>query len=80
MAQINGQVFEITVIGNNAFTIPIDSTNFDDYDLMLNPIDYQYVGQVIPVGEGALTLTSVTRNNYTIAPEIYGTRPAPQTI
>jgi hypothetical protein len=80
MTQINGLIGQITVTGTNFFSIPIDSRKFDPYVFIFDPRDYQYVGQVIPVAEDALTLTSATKNNYTIRPEIYGTPPAPQTI
>lgn len=80
MSQLNDFVGPITVVGTAAFSIPIDSTTFDDFSITLDPKDYEYVGQVIPVAENALTLTSATKNNYTSIPQLYGTPPAPQTI
>jgi len=80
MYRLNGTIAPITVLGPLTFSIPIDSTAFDPYVLCPNPENSSYIGQVIPVSEDALTLTSVTHNNNNIAPEIYGPSPAPQTI
>jgi hypothetical protein len=78
MPQINGAVGIISVINTNMFSMAIDSTNFDPYvpGLAL-PKDKAFIGQVIPVSEDALTLTSATINNRNITPEIFGTSPSP---
>jgi hypothetical protein len=77
MPQINGMVGEVTVLTPTTFSLPIDSTSFDPYIPTLIPKDDEILGQVIPISENALTLTSVTKNNNTIFPEIYGTPPSP---
>ena len=76
--QINGLLGEVTVLSPTTFSLPIDSSSFDTYTPGIGfPEDNEFVGQVIPVGEIALTLTSATVNNRNIVPEIFGTPPSP---
>ncbi len=77
MPQMNGLEGKITVLTPTSFSLPIDSTFFDPYVMSAFPSDEQFVGQVIPIAENAFTLTSATKNNNNIIPEIYGTSPSP---
>jgi len=76
MPQINGKIGEIVVTGNHTFSFPIDSTGFTDYVPTAFPHDDNWIGQVIPIAENAMELTtntstSVTINNNIIPPETY---------
>lgn len=71
--QLNGFQGPITVLAPASFLIDVNSTNFDAYKTLIpaNPKFHKEVGQVIPVGEGALTLQFAVTNNNNIVPEIY---------
>jgi hypothetical protein len=66
MTQVNGIVYPITVLSPTTFSIPVDSTNYDVFSILST----SQVPEVIPVGEGALTLTSAVVNNQNIIPEL----------
>lgn len=63
MPQINGNVYEITVLNNTDFSIPVNSTNFDPFNTaplwLLTPIQE---AQVIPVAEVNSSLSQTTAN------------------
>lgn len=65
MEQLNNQVFQITVIDNSDFSIPIDTTSFDPF----NGSGAVQSPQTIPVGEVGYTFSESTRNNNNIIPE-----------
>ena len=65
MQQISGLSGEITVTAPNAFSFPIDSTNFDQFSY----ISSNQVAQVIPIAENAHILTQAEKNAYNIIPE-----------
>ena len=84
MPEIDGQIGEITVINANAFYFPINSRGFIPYLLPIPPFphDVRWVGQVIPIAQDALalttqTITSTTINNNIIPPELYPPAPYP---
>lgn len=61
MEQINQMTGPITVIGSQTFTMPIDTTNFDEFiTYMSNPPPQ--LPQVVPVGEINSILYQATRN------------------
>lgn len=70
MSQLSNRIFRITVIDDETFSIPINSTDFQPF----SPIDpeevlpHQYP-QVIPVAETGYTFSQAVRNNNNIAPE-----------
>lgn len=66
MPEVNGQIFEITVLTTRTFSIPVNSTAFQAFTVASTT----QVAQVIPVAEIASTLTSATRNNDNIVPEL----------
>lgn len=59
MSQINNKTVEITVTGDDTFSVAIDSTAFDPY---VDPADPNNCGQVSPVGEINSILTMATKN------------------
>lgn len=65
MTQVNGNVYEITVLSPTTFSIPVDSTNFDSFSILST----SQVPEVIPVAENALSLAQAERNNQNILPE-----------
>ncbi len=65
MMQVNGNIYEITVLSPTTFSIPTDSTNFD----VFGGSTASQVPEVIPVGEDALMLTMAVKNNKNIIPE-----------
>ena len=67
MQQVNNQVYLITVLTAQSFSINVDTTNYDLFNIA-GPT--QQVAQVIPVGEVALTLINAVVNNDNIIPEL----------
>ena len=65
MMQVNGNIYEITVLSPTTFSIPVDSTNFDSF----GGSTASQVPEVIPVGEDAFILTESVKNNQNIIPE-----------
>lgn len=65
MSQLDDQVFQITVLTSDTFSIPVDTRNFDAFSLSTTTQS----PQVIPVGEVASTLISAVVNNDNITPE-----------
>ena len=65
MTQLHNKTFQVDVITPNTFTIPVDTTDFDVYNMAFTA----QVGQVIPVGEVGDTLDMATDNNNNIVPE-----------
>ena len=62
MSQINGKQGEITVTGNDTFTINIDSSKFDAFAIPA-PLPPAYTcAQVVPIGEINSILTAATKN------------------
>ncbi len=55
-----GEQWEITVTGATTFTIPVDSTFFDQFFLPLGA--RQQIAQVFPVGENTFMLTMAETN------------------
>lgn len=63
MVQANKFVGEITVLSPFAFSIPMDSTNFDPFSAPLLFPGYNGTpAQVIPIGENNDILTEATQN------------------
>ena len=65
MTQVNGNIYEITVLSPTTFEIDVDTTNFDTFAV----ISSSQSPQVIPVGEVARTLSESIVNNRNIIPE-----------
>lgn len=65
MTQVNGNVYQITVLSPTTFAINADTSNFDVFAV----ISAVQSPQVIPVGEVANTLNSAVDNNNNIIPE-----------
>jgi hypothetical protein len=61
MEQINQMSGPITVLGANTFSMPIDSTNFDEFIFYMSNPPPQ-LPQVVPVGEVTPILYQATRN------------------
>lgn len=59
MRELNDAIYEIIVLTDNTFSIPVDSTRFNVFTDPPNP---NTCAQVIPVGENNSILTSATRN------------------
>ena len=66
MTQVNGNIYEITVLSPTTFSIDVDSTNFDTF----GGSTASQVPEVLPVGEDAFSLAQATVNNHTIIPEL----------
>lgn len=66
MTQLDGNIYEITVLSPTTFAIDTDTTNFDSF-VVSSP---SQVPQVIPVGEVASSLVQATINNQNIIPEL----------
>jgi hypothetical protein len=82
MPEIDGKIGEIIVLGPHSFYFPIDSRGFTPYLVPALPSHDRWVGQVIPVAQNALalttqTVTSTTINNNIIPPEVYPPAPYP---
>ncbi len=74
MPQINGNVYQVTPISSNSFSIGADTTNFTPF----SPTIYnKQIPQVIPVSENGFTFNEATRNNGNIRPE-YNYKNAPE--
>jgi hypothetical protein len=72
MSDLNFQVAEISVLGRQTFSVPINTTAFDPFIPPSLPIaGNAQLPQVLPIGEDALTLINATQNNGSISPE-YG--------
>lgn len=65
MQQINGLVGKVRVLSSIAFSISIDTSNFDSF--AYTSIDQ--IAQAIPVGEEALSLVQAEKNAKNIKPE-----------
>lgn len=65
MTQVNGNVYEITVLSPTTFSIPVDSRNFD----VFGGSTAKQVPEVIPVAEDDFSLAQATVNNQNIIPE-----------
>lgn len=61
MSQLNDNVFLITVLSSNTFSIDANTTNYDPF----NNTDTTQTPQVIPVGELATTLANLEHNTLT---------------
>ena len=59
MYQINGQVFQITVLSPTTFSLNSNTSTYDAFNASLTT---SQAPQVVPVGEIALSLASVERN------------------
>ena len=66
MTQVNGNVYQITVLSPTTFAIDADTRNFDSYAVLSS----SQTPQVIPVGEVANSLLQAVENNENIIPEI----------
>ena len=66
MMQVNGNVYQITVLSPTTFAINADSTNFDVFAIT----SAVQVPEVIPVGEVTQILTMAVDNNNNIVPEL----------
>jgi hypothetical protein len=64
MPQINQQIGTITVTGASTFTMPIDSTTFQPFEIPSSPMppSINTCAQVIPIGEDNDILTAAVRN------------------
>lgn len=65
MMQVNGNVYQITILSPTTFAIDADTTNFDSFVVS----GTSQTPQVIPVGEVANTLINSVSNNDNIIPE-----------
>lgn len=65
MMQVNGNVYQITVLTPTTFAIDADTTNFDTFAITSTV----QVPEVIPVGEASNTLAMAADNNNNIIPE-----------
>jgi hypothetical protein len=65
MTQVNGNVYEITVLSPTTFAINVDTTNFDSFAISST----SQTPQVIPVGNFSTRLIEPTENNENIIPE-----------
>lgn len=61
MQQLNQQFGPITVTGNTTFTLPIDTTNYDQFFLPTANSGYQDA-QSVPIGEVAGMISAATKN------------------
>jgi hypothetical protein len=59
MQELNGKSYYITVTGDDTFTIPVDSTNYDAY---VDPADPNICGQAVPTGEINSSVLQAVRN------------------
>jgi hypothetical protein len=66
MMQVNGNVYQITVLSPTTFAIDADTTNFDTFAITSTV----QVPEVIPVGEVSNILSMAVDNNNNIIPEI----------
>jgi hypothetical protein len=67
MTQLINDLFQITVLSNVTFSIPVNTTSFDPFVI---PPDPKQLPQVIPAAEVGSTLSEAVRNNGTISPEL----------
>lgn len=65
MQQIQGQAREIMVLASDAFSFPVDASNYDAFAYTSS----DQVAQAIPVGENAFSLTQAEKNAKNITPE-----------
>lgn len=65
MTQVEGNIYEITVLTPTTFEIDVDTTNFDAFAVLSS----SQTPQVIPVGETSLSLRMAVENNENIIPE-----------
>lgn len=65
MQQITGQIFEITKVADDSFSIPVDASNFDSFAYA----SLDQIAQVVPVGENPFSLTQAEKNAKNITPE-----------
>lgn len=65
MTQVNGNVYQITVLSPTTFALDVDTSNFDSFAIL----SASQSPQVIPVGEVASTLSESVVNNRNIIPE-----------
>lgn len=65
MQQVNGNVYLITVLSSNTFSINENTSNFDSFALN----SATQPSEIIPVGEVAETLINAVKNNRNIIPE-----------
>jgi len=61
MTQVNGQIYLITVLSPNTFSLNSDTSNFDSFIALTNPQS----PQVIPMAEVATTLQNAVQNTLT---------------
>lgn len=66
MTQVNGNIYEITVLSPTTFAIDVNTTDFDAFAVLST----SQSPQVIPVGEVANTLSEALINNQNILPEL----------
>lgn len=65
MQQVNGGVYQVTILSPTTFSINVNTTNFDSF----TSGSARQVPQVIPVGEVSSTLVNAVINNDNIVPE-----------
>ena len=70
MSEVMNKLFQITVLTPSSFSIPVDTTPFDPFVVVVAPNGTQQVPQVIPVSEIGQTFSQATMNNSTISPEL----------
>lgn len=61
MTQVHNQIYLITPLSSNTFSIDVDTTDFDTFIPLTDPQS----PKAIPVGETALTLANVEKNTLT---------------
>lgn len=62
MYQVNGQVYQITVLSTTQFSLNANTTLFDTFDASLSSTQ---TPQVIPIAEISSTLANAEKNNLT---------------
>lgn len=62
MYQVNGNVYQITVLTNSTFAIDVDTRTYDAFNSALSTTQ---TPQVIPVAEISSTLRNAEKNNLT---------------
>ena len=61
MTQVSGQVYLITILTSDTFSLNTDTSNFDSFTATTNPQS----PQAIPVGEVSSTLSMAEQNTLT---------------
>jgi hypothetical protein len=63
MRELNGKIFPATILSPNTFSIPVDSRGFAPFAPVIGQ-----TAQVLPSGQGSLTLANTITNITTVPP------------